>query len=411
MNSTLRFAGLLGVAPELVARLDQIMSRATGRTGVLDAAAASLEGLVTRASSDLKRSISAAASFRTVLADRALRNEAAVLGYLAAQPGRDQFQQAINLAREAARVPPGFFLRKDRAADILRQRPPEHVLSFLKLASIEELLAEHDVAEVMSVLRFMETEEWMHQTFESAYSGFRAADFEEREIEIAVLGPIWREVALEYTRKKHHNVSHLKEFGVIFLNPIQEDSPGKFLRDFALLLHYFHEIDFYAKLFRQYAAAPDFSSRLKSLLRGDVPERTSLDPGEWLIVQRYLAKINPQDPRLFLPRVNPESRHWRLAERDLAAYARLHPGLGLEFWDDLDWVGWRVADSLEITSFDLEDNVMSAVARAEGSTEHFSYHQREALWTHLFELYAGGEAQAEKLLLDNFMQGSIRFQK
>ena len=71
----------------------------------------------------------------------------------------------------------------------------------------------------------MESDEWMHETFEVAYSGFTAADFEERPIEIKVLGKEWHEVAKQFVAKKHHNVSHLKEFGVIFLNPIQERTP------------------------------------------------------------------------------------------------------------------------------------------------------------------------------------------
>ena len=50
------------------------------------------------------------------------------------------------------------------------------------------------------------------------------------------------------------------------------DVPGKFLRDFALLLHYFHEIEFYSKLFKKYSAEENFAEKFKSLLRGDVKE-------------------------------------------------------------------------------------------------------------------------------------------
>ena len=68
--------------------------------------------------------------------------------------------------------------------------------------------------------------------------------------------------------------------------------PGKFIRDFALILHYFHEIEFYSKLFKKYAGQIDFAGKLKSLLRGDVSESENTAPGEWLIVQRYLWKEN-----------------------------------------------------------------------------------------------------------------------
>jgi len=251
----------------------------------------------------------------------------------------------------------------------------------------------------------------MHETFEKGYGGFTAADFEERAIDVRVLGPEWKEVAQRFVAKKHHNVSHLKEFGVIFLNPIAEDIPGKFLRDFALLLHYFHEIEFYSKLFRRYSGGPDFAVRLKALLRGDVKNVMTVREGEWLIVQRYLFKENPDDPRLFLPRVNPESLHWLRGERDIARLGEHEKNLGLEMWWNRDWVAFYDEMCDCIASFDLEDNAMSAVSAAEGKQEIFGYHQREALWTKIFQEYAGGEAEAERLLIENFDKGSIVFNK
>lgn len=226
-----------------------------------------------------------------------------------------------------------------------------------------------------------------------------------------MLGPEWREVAEKFVAKKHHNVSHLKEFGVIFLNPIKKDVPGKFLRDFALLFHYFHEIEFYSKLFRRYAANHGFAERLKSLLRGDVKEVERMEDGEWLIVQRYLWKENPRDPRLFLPRVNPESMHWFRGERDIVELGEAEKNMKLALWNNLDWVGLIVHDDGGLVSFDLEDNAMAEVSAAEGKREFFSYHQREALWTRIFAEYVGGEFEMEKLLIENFEKGSILFPK
>jgi len=274
---------------------------------------------------------------------------------------------------------------------------------------VEELIEKEDVPEVFAVLRFIETNEWMHQTFEEAYSELTADDFEERDIQIRVLPPQYEEVAKKFVEKKHHNVSHLKEFGVIFINPIKEDVPGKFLRDFALLLHYFHEIEFYSKLFRQYSTRPDFPDRIKSLLRGDIKEAAALDPGQWLIVQRYLAKEDPADSRLFLPHVNPESIHWMRGERDLTLFRPKTNHKDLGIWQNLDWVGAIFKGDNNVISFDLEDNAMSLVSFMEGKRENFNYHQREAMWTKIFIEYAGGEAKAEELLLENFENGIIEF--
>ncbi|HXF44168.1 MAG TPA: hypothetical protein VNK70_01755, partial [Candidatus Paceibacterota bacterium] len=60
-------------------------------------------------------------------------------------------------------------------------------------------------------------------------------------------------------------------------------------------------------------------------------------------------------------------------------------------------------------SFDLEDNAMSLVSFMEGEEKFFTYHQKEALWTRIFEAYAGGEEEMEKLLIENFDKGIIKF--
>jgi len=146
-------------------------------------------------------------------------------------------------------------------------------------------------------------------------------------------------------------------------------------------------------------------------LRGDVKEVSSAEKGEWLIVQRYLFKENPNDPRLFLPRVNPESMHWFRGERDLARLGKECDDLDVEFWGDLDWVGsiFDNNDGGKVVSFDLEDNTMSVVSAKEGKKELFNYHQREAMWTKIFLEYVGGELEMEQLLVDNFDKGTITF--
>jgi hypothetical protein len=144
-------------------------------------------------------------------------------------------------------------------------------------------------------------------------------------------------------------------------------------------------------------------------LRGDVLPSPTLGNGEWLIIQRYLAKIDVNDARLILPHVNPEALHWARAERDLARFGSEH-GLGIALWENLDWVGGAFENESgvrEIVSFDLEDNAMSLVSSMEGHGESFIYHQREALWTKLFSEYVGGEDKMEKLLIENFERGVV----
>jgi hypothetical protein len=84
--------------------------------------------------------------------------------------------------------------------------------------------------------------------------------------------------------------------------------------------------------------------------------------------------------------------------------------LDLNMWHNLDWVGGVFPDGEdEIVSFDLEDNVMSAVSFAEGKNEFFNYHQREAMWTKIFCEYVGGEENMENILINNFFKGAVDF--
>ncbi len=411
MNEVNSFATILGVEPRMLLDLQKTMEKRTGRRHVFEHIMRKNAGLIKFVTDTIHksrdmRSESITGSLRQVIFEQEKR----FFDFLQIIQGRDHFEKAANLARKIAQVGRGFFLKKEFAREILRARPPKNLLAYLHCKNVEEIFARHDITEAFSALRFVETDEWMHTTFAKVYSDFTPAQFEEREIEVRVLGPVWREVAQKFVAKKHHNVSHLKEFGVIFLNPITENIPGKFLRDFALLLHYFHEIEFYSKLFRYYAPRKDFSSRLNSLLRGDVLNTMTVAPGQWLIVQRYLAKENPNDPRLFLPRVNPESLHWMRGERDLTLFRPKAGYLDFSIWQNLDWVGGIFKDSHhEVVSFDLEDNAMSLVSFMEGKHEHFNYHQREALWTKLFIEYVGSEEKAEQLLIENYEKGLVTF--
>ncbi|OGY58811.1 MAG: hypothetical protein A3F24_00210 [Candidatus Colwellbacteria bacterium RIFCSPHIGHO2_12_FULL_44_17] len=401
---------VLDVTPDLLRSLDAEMAIRTNRRGVVDFVAERNENIMNSILNILDSKNRSAEHVRGILRQTVFAHEKQFMKFLSMIDGKTEFEKAALLSRKIADVDRGFFLKRDFIERILKESAPEHLLSYLQAQTVDEVLQRVDAVEAFSALRFTESDEWMHQMFERFYSSVTVSDFEERNVEIRVLGPEWYEISKQFVAKKHHNVSHLKEFGVIFLNPIKMDIPGKFLRDFALLLHYFHEIDFYSKLFRQHSTEENFAEVFKALLRGDVNNAQDVQAGEWLIVQRYLFKEDPRDPRLFLPRVNPESLHWMRGERDLTVFGAGDARLDLTMWHNMDWVGGIYQDGKEtLVSFDLEDTVMSLVSFMEGREESFYYHQREALWTKLFTEYAGGEQQAEHLLLQNFERGIVRF--
>jgi len=316
---------------------------------------------------------------------------------------------------------PGFFIKKEKAVQMLEKFPPQSMLDFFGYKTVAELVEKKGLSSVFSALRFVQDQEWMHKFFDEAYNDLTADDFEEREVEIKILEPEWLKVADKFLEKKYHNLSHLKELGVIFVIPVKVDSPGETLRMFTLMLHYLNEVPFYSGLFRKFSEEKDFTAKIKSLLRGDVPAGPaySLQPTAYSlnirIVQRYLAKDDPNDFRLFEPHINPEAEHWYKAEGDLAKLDDMPfaKNLGEQvfgIWQKLDFVGEFLTDGLEgtgeeeLVSFDLIDLVMSLVKKGEIK---YLYHQQEALWNKIFVEYLGRDKMNE-LIEENIINGFIK---
>ncbi len=316
----------------------------------------------------------------------------------------------LKRALDVAGNPKGFFIKEEKAREFLRNEPPKEIMKFLGYDSVDEMLCREDLFEIMSALRFIESAEWLNGVFFKQYESLSPDDFEEREVRALAIPSKWNGVAEKFVKKKWHNISHLKEMGVIFIIPVSLGISGELLRMISLIFHYIHEVPFYSDIFREIAKVPaTFSSNFVSLLRGDVPEMHTQN-GEksvWLVVQRYLAKDDENDPRLFVPRVNPEALHWMRAEKDLIAFGNSIDGLGddLEFWADLDWVGGYFSSNKEkdaLVSFNLVDTVMSLVKQKE--LIKYLYHHGEALWNKIFMEYFS-EEELERYMKDYLLKG------
>ena len=319
----------------------------------------------------------------------------------------------LNFAKELSQVGKGFFLKQERAREFILKEPPKNIIKALGYKNAEELLDKEDLFEAYSALRFMEDRDWLNNVFFKQLESVAPGDFEEREIETRALGEKWQKAAKNFVKKKYHNVSHLKELGLIFVIPEKFDVPGEVIRLLTLVLHYLHEVSFYSDLFRLYAgAAKDhtFAQKLIAALRGDVLDRRFPEEQrgrKWMIVQRYLAKDDPYDWRLFEPHVNPEAIHWSKAEEDIARLGMRFGDLGLDFWNNLDHVGDYYADAggtEALVSFNLIDTVVSLVQ--EKDMIKYLYHQQEALWNRIFSEYVGRH-EMEEMMVESFDKGYI----
>lgn len=316
----------------------------------------------------------------------------------------------LEVAKKISGSQRGFFLKEEKAIEFLQKEPPNKIISYLGYSSVDKMLAGENLLEVYSALRFIEGSEWLNNVFFKQYEKLTVDDFEEREIVVKALDEKWVKAADSFLKKKWHNISHLKELGVVFVIPATLGISGEILRMLSLIFHYLHEIPFYSDMFRRVAEMPvTFSSNIISLLRGDVEERR-LPEGEkslWLVVQRYLAKDDENEWRLFVPHINPEVLHWQRAEEDLVKVGTTMNGFGadLGFWLDLGWVGDYFKDrngSDILVSFDLVDTVMSLVMEKE--LIKYLYHHQEALWNKIFAEYFGID-QLERFSKEYLLEG------
>lgn len=415
-ESFVKIAKILRISPGDLLNLDEKMSALTGQKNVIDSIAKENLDLVEKNLIELGLPRDAmAGEIYSALINKLMHIDKHLfdllgkpeLGSLSKVCGR-----MCEVAFQTFTPPRGLFIKEKKSVELLNKYKPDNLLRHFGYSSVEELVAKEGFSSVVSALRFAQSEEWMHKFFDEAYSDLKADDFEERDVELIVLDKKWLDVAEKFLKKKYHNVSHLKEFGIIFITPILIDSPGETSRMFTLLLHYLHEVPFYSNLFRRFIGDPDFNSKFKSLLRGDVPSGPIMESGKtvWRIVQRYLAKDNENDTRLFQPHVNPEAEHWFRAEGDFSRLARMMKRddgeLSLSCWTGLDFVGDFFKDrngEEHLVSFNFIDLTMSLVQK--GHIKYL-YHHQEALWNKIFSEYMGRETM-NRLVDENIVRGFI----
>ncbi|MCL5004369.1 MAG: hypothetical protein M1170_00225 [Patescibacteria group bacterium] len=320
------------------------------------------------------------------------------------------WQHVLETTKSIAGKPKGFFLKKEKAVEFLRNQPPMKILQVLNYKNVDEMIQKENISEIFSALRFVEGSDWLNKLFFKQYENLKPDDFEEREIEVLALSERWTKIAQEFIRHKRHNISHLKEMGLIYVIPLSLEISGETLRNFSLILHYFNEIPFYADLIKKFSNdEKSFANNLISLLRGDVMDQrlSSSDKSQWLVIQRYLAKDDENDWRLFESHLNPEALHWERAEKMLVKAGVLFDGFSheLSFWQNLNWVGdyFKSDTGIDVlVSFNLIDTTMSLVKEKE--MIKYLYHHQESLWNKIFMEYFD-EMEMEKKMKENIIKG------
>ncbi|MEW5805136.1 MAG: hypothetical protein AB1721_00170 [Patescibacteria group bacterium] len=402
-------AKILRTDQDIIKNLEQKTEKITGKTGVLDKVISENQSLIEKKL--ISFGLNPNRSLKQIvlsLLNRVKKDEEKISQLFSGLnlASQQDCQKILEFADKLLGFSEGYFLKKEKAKELLRNKPPENILKFLGYSDIEQALANEDLFELFASLRFGESNQWLNREFFKQYESLTPADFEKRKIHYFAFSEKFAPLAKEFIAKKYHNLSHLKELGTIFIVPTEYlIGPGQLMKIFSLSFHYFYEVKFYSELIEKYSGDSNFKDKLVSLLRGDVAEpKINLKTNDWLVTQRYLEKDDSYEIGLIVPHINPESIHWSRAQNRIA---KINPEF--EFWHNLDWVGGYFEDEIgadTLVSFNLVDLAMSLADK--DKKVFYTYHQREALWNKIFQEYFGEEA-LEKLAKENIISARIKF--
>lgn len=413
MNSTEKLAKLLRTSERVILDLEQKMSKISGKRGIVDKIVKDNDEKIERMLKQLfpksEKSFKAKDVFQALI-EKAKQTDQLLSKHFNYSNSVEQGNRnLIGAVKELTGQPAGFYLKKEKAAELLKLNPPENIISVLGYETIDDLLKKEDVFEIFCALRFAEDETWLNNVFFRPYRNLMKTDFERREIKIMVLSERWLDIGKRFLGEKLHHMSHLKELGIVFVIPIAQQAAGEVLYLFFMILHYLYEVDWHSRLFERYGRQSDFAGKLAETLKVEVSS-AALPNGKkisWRLAPKYLAKHNPDDPRLFEPRISSEARFYAKTGKAIAEFSQKFPELGLDFWLDSDAVGEWFELEETLVSFDLFDNGISLLKRA-GFESKYLYHQQEALWNKVFIEYLG-EEELDKALTDNLEKGFISY--
>jgi hypothetical protein len=320
--------------------------------------------------------------------------------------GKETVQQLLpllkNSAEKAKISKKVWVIKKSVAKEFLKKTPPPNIMKILGYKSIDSMLKSENILEIYGALRFAETPKWLND-FDAQYDNLLPSNFEERDIEIVPMpAERWSKIAEEFVHKKKHNITHVKEMGIILMLPVKQDKiPGIATTVLCLLFHYINEIKLYSTYFKLQQVKPDFAKIFIETLIAD-PASGAVMAGQkihWRVIQRYFGKFEGKEyhPEIFEPHVQPEDLHWRRAEHLLF---EVDPQMA--WWRDLDFVG--VMHAGRPVTFNLMDIAVSYSNNTPYKNREI-YHFRESLWNEVFERYMGEKALENQVLkqLNNSM--------
>ncbi len=418
MTNNRKLARLLRTKEEVIERIDKKMRKISGQKKVIDKLVDQNENRIKESLIKLgfgrKKSVFKlkAEEVYQALLEKANKDD----NYLLERFFKPDFsslagcRSLVNVAKELAGDLHGFYLKEEKARDLMRQNPPRKIMEGLGYDDLEKMLEQEDIYELFAGLRFVEESDWLNKVFFKAYDKLVPDDFEKRDIKVMALPERWSGIGKEFLSKKLHHMSHLKELGLVFIIPVEEQVQGEILYLFFMTLHYIFEVDWHSRLFEKYSQENNFAKKMISALKVEVSQKPLPNHQQmsWRIIPSYLAKCDKNDSRLAEPHISPEAWHYTRASQAIIKFAQRFEDSGFEFWNDLETAGEFFKDQegkKKLISFDLYDIGISLL-RKETLVDKYLYHQQEALWNQLFIEYMG-EGELDRLMMDYLDKGFV----
>jgi len=423
MNSTAKFAKLLRTSERVVLDIEKKMEKVSGKKGVIKKIVQENEQKIQEKLKELGFGAKPIAQqVYQSLIDKVKFTDKALFEHFHRPDFSTKIgcRSLINATKELTGDLSGFYLKESKAKELFKQNPPRQIMANLGYGDdIDKMLDKEDIFEIFCALRFAEDSQWLNDVFFKSYKDLKKEDFEERKIRVMALPERWMEIGQKFLGKKLHHMSHLKELGIVFIIPIDRQLSGEVLYLFFMILHYIYEVDWHSRLFKIYsqkqngsAGSPQsFAQKMIKALKvevtgGPLPNGKRMS---WRIIPAYLAKKDPNDPRLAEPHVSPEAWHYTKTTLAIQKFAQRFPNLSLDFWQGLEVAGEYFSSNHSkeetLISFDLFDNGISLL-RQSGFESKYLYHQQEALWNEVFIKYMG-EEKLDKLMIENLDKGFV----
>jgi hypothetical protein len=308
-----------------------------------------------------------------------------------------RFVEKMNLTKSV------FKLKEGKAKEMIKKNPPKEIMKLLGYTDVDDLLKKEKLEEVYGALRFAEGDAWLDE-FNAQYKDLKPEDFTTGKIEIVQMPLRWAPLTKKFIEKKKHNITHLKELGVVLVLETEDEDlrHGIVLKALPLIVHYFYEVHLYSNFFKlksKILKGSSFGKVIAETILADPKLKMTLG-GEhihWKVVQRYFGKLEDAKthPEIFEPHLQPEDLHWDKAE---LALGKAIPELMV--WEDSDYVG--VTKDGQLLSLNMMDLTLN-FANKNRYKDHLYYHFRESLWNEIFARYMGHKNLEDELLakLDN----------